>query len=129
MPASSSESNDAIASEAIQPAMKDAPQKIETSRQKIVMTSTLGKASGNFAALPFSPDWRFTVPAAAIAPHVLKAHAKNKNAIAPEPRSQATPGISSGSIRALKGCVRPQQRPVSLQEMEQAIARRGGAAQ
>jgi hypothetical protein len=108
--------------------MKDAPQKIETSRQKIVMTSTLGKASGNFAALPFSPDWRFTVPAAAIAPHVPKAHAKNKNAIAPEPRSQATPGIPSGSIRALKGCVR-QQRPVSLEEMEQAIARRGGAAQ
>lgn len=46
MPASSSESNDSIASEAIRPAMKDAPQKIETSQQKIVMTSTLGKASG-----------------------------------------------------------------------------------
>lgn len=69
------------------------------------------------------------MPAAAIAPHVPKAHAKNKNAVAPEPRSQATPDIPSGSIRALKGCVRPQQRPVSLQEMEQAIARRGEAAQ
>lgn len=68
------------------------------------------------------------MPAAAIAPHVLKAHAKNKNAIAPEPRSQATPGVPSGSIRALKGCVRPQ-RPVSLEEMEHAIARRGGAPQ
>jgi hypothetical protein len=69
------------------------------------------------------------MPAAAIAPHELKAHAKNKSAIAPEPRSQATPDIPSGSIRALKGCVRSRQRPVSLEEMEHAIARQGGAAQ
>jgi len=69
------------------------------------------------------------MPAATITPHVLKAHAKNKNAIAPQPRSQATPGIPSGSIRALKGCVRPLQRPVSLEEMAHAIARQGGAPQ
>lgn len=69
----------------------------------------------------------------AIAPYVVKAPPNNQKPIAGKSRSRASsPATSSvvpGSIRSLKGCVTAPQRPVSLADMELAIARRGGAPQ